>query len=52
MQTSADEISRLLAPIDPAIPAGLFDIEDETYQAIDQEMVKLGGLQAASIEAG
>ncbi len=50
VQTSADEISRLLAPIEPAAPAGLFDIEDETYQAIDQEMVKLGGLQEASID--
>jgi type VI secretion system protein VasJ len=37
-------------PIEPAVPAGLFDIEDETYQAIDQEMVKLGGLQASSID--
>lgn len=49
-QVSAQEITRLLAPIDPAVPAGLFDIEDETYQAIDQEMVKLGGLQEASID--
>lgn len=49
-QVSAEEIARLLAPIDPATPAGLFDVEDETYQAIDQEMVKLGGLQEASID--
>jgi len=47
---SEAEISRLLAPIDPATPAGLFDVEDETYQAIDQEMVKLGGLQESSID--
>ncbi len=49
-QASEGEITRLLAPIDPAAPAGLFDVEDETYQAIDQEMVKLGGLQEASID--
>lgn len=49
-QVSGEEIARLLAPIDPTLPAGLFDVEDETYQAIDQEMVKLGGLQEASID--
>lgn len=49
-KVSAEEIARLLAPIDPQAPAGLFDVEDETYQAIDQEMVKLGGLQEASID--
>ncbi|QXH37477.1 type VI secretion system protein TssA [Pseudomonas muyukensis] len=46
----AQEIARLLAPIDADAPAGLFDVEDETYQAIDQEMVKLGGLQESSID--
>lgn len=45
-----EQLNRLLMPIDPAVPAGLFDVEDETYQAIDQEMVKLGGLQEASID--
>jgi type VI secretion system protein VasJ len=49
-QVPAQHITGLLAPIDPAVPAGLFDVEDETYQAIDQEMVKLGGLQEASID--
>ncbi|MNM57698.1 hypothetical protein D3C81_689120 [compost metagenome] len=44
------EVARLLAPIDALAPAGLFDVEDETYQAIDQEMVKLGGLHEASID--
>lgn len=43
-------VETLLAPIDAHAPAGLFDIEDETYQAIDQEMVKLGGLHQASID--
>lgn len=47
---SAAEIARLLAPVDPQNPAGLFDLEDETYQAVDQEMVKLGGLHEASID--
>ena len=45
-----EQLARLLLPIDPVTPAGLFDMEDETYQAIDQEMVKLGGLQEASID--
>lgn len=45
-----DQIALLLAPIEPTLAAGLFDIEDETYQAIDQEMVKLGGLHEASID--
>ena len=49
-EVEAQEITRLLAPIDTQVPAGLFDVEDETYQAIDQEMVKLGGLQEASID--
>lgn len=49
-EVTAQEIARLLAPIDAQSPAGLFDVEDETYQAIDQEMVKLGGLQEASID--
>ncbi|MFK0092386.1 type VI secretion system protein TssA [Pseudomonas sp. NPDC090592] len=49
-EVNAQEIARLLAPIDAQAPAGLFDVEDETYQAIDQEMVKLGGLQASSID--
>ncbi|MEN5300975.1 type VI secretion system protein TssA [Pseudomonas sp. TWI628] len=49
-EVTAQEIARLLAPIDAQAPAGLFDVEDETYQAIDQEMVKLGGLQASTID--
>jgi type VI secretion system protein VasJ len=50
MNIPADEVSRLLAAVDPRLSAGFFDIEDETYQAIDQEMVKLGGLYEASID--
>jgi len=49
-EVNAQEIVRLLAPIDAQAPVGLFDVEDETYQAIDQEMVKLGGLQASTID--
>lgn len=49
-RVSSDDIARLLAPIDPKLAAGLFDIEDETYQAIDQEMVKLGGLHEGAID--
>ncbi|WP_459207681.1 type VI secretion system protein TssA [Pseudomonas sp. MLB6B] len=49
-EVDAQEIARLLAPIDAQSPAGLYDVEDETYQAIDQEMVKLGGLYEASID--
>lgn len=46
----ADAVQCLLAPIEPEQPVGHFDIEDETYQAIDQEMVKLGGLREATID--
>jgi len=49
-EVNTQEIARLLAPVDTQAPAGLFDVEDETYQAIDQEMVKLGGLQESSID--
>lgn len=49
-EVNAQEIARLLTAIDAQAPAGLFDVEDETYQAIDQEMVKLGGLQEATID--
>jgi len=46
----ADTVKLLLTPIDPELPAGHFDMEDETYQAIDQEMVKLGGLREGDID--
>ena len=46
----ADTVKLLLTPIDPERPAGHFDVEDETYQAIDQEMVKLGGLREGDID--
>lgn len=46
----ADTVKLLLTPIDPEQPAGHFDVEDETFQAIDQEMVKLGGLREGDID--
>ena len=46
----AHTVKLLLIPIDPEQPAGHFDVEDETYQAIDQEMVKLGGLREGDID--
>lgn len=46
----ADTVKLLLTPIDPKQPAGHFDVEDETYQSIDQEMVKLGGLREGDID--
>jgi len=46
----ADSVKLLLTPLDPEQPAGHFDVEDETYQAIDQEMVKLGGLRESDID--
>jgi type VI secretion system protein VasJ len=44
------DLDALLAPIDMLQPAGHFDEEDETYQAIDQEMVKLGGLNEPRLD--
>lgn len=43
-------VAALLKPVDSQAPAGLFDIEDPDYQAIDQEMIKLGGLHQSSID--
>ncbi|WDD93488.1 hypothetical protein Bsp3421_003573 [Burkholderia sp. FERM BP-3421] len=44
------DLERLLVDIDPKQPSGIFDEEDETFQDIEHEMVKLGGLQSASID--
>ncbi|WP_226255985.1 type VI secretion system protein TssA [Burkholderia cepacia] len=44
------DLDTLLAPIDPRQPAGVFDEEDDAYQGIDHEMVKLGSLQEATID--
>lgn len=46
----AGTVKLLLTPIELEQPAGHFDVEDETYQAIDQEMVKLGGLRESGID--
>lgn len=45
-----DIVERLLTPIESEQPVGYFDVEDETYQSIDQEMVKLGGLRESDID--
>ncbi|GAB2801883.1 type VI secretion system protein TssA [Dyella kyungheensis] len=44
------DIASLLAPISAQAPAGLFEEEDDAYQAIDQEMVKLGGLNEQRLD--
>ncbi|KVV30545.1 ImpA domain-containing protein [Burkholderia cepacia] len=44
------DLDTLLAPLDPRQPAGVFDKEDDAYQGIDHEMVKLGSLQEATID--
>lgn len=44
------DLKALLKPLDPALPAGPFDEEDELFQGIDHEMVKLGGLQERAID--
>ncbi|EPL05517.1 type VI secretion system protein TssA [Pseudomonas sp. CF161] len=43
------DLDTVLAPITALQPAGDFDEEDNAYQGIDTEMMKLGGLQEASI---
>jgi type VI secretion system protein VasJ len=50
MSLVTDTLGALLAPIQDDLPAGHFDPEDETYQAIDHEMVKLGGLQERTLD--
>lgn len=44
------ELETLLEPLDERQPAGFFDPEDETFQAIDQEMIKLGGLHETRMD--
>ncbi|MBP0714311.1 type VI secretion system protein TssA [Burkholderia sola] len=44
------DIDALLAPLDGKQPAGIYDEEEETFQAIEHEMVKLGGLHASTID--
>lgn len=43
-------IESLLAPVPDGPAEGLFDAEDELYLSIDLEMVKLGGLHAATLD--
>jgi type VI secretion system protein VasJ len=44
------DLDTILSPISPQRPAGDFDEEDNAYQGIDTEMLKLGGLQEATID--
>lgn len=44
------DLKALLTPLDEHQPAGAFDEEDELFQGIDHEMVKLGGLQERAID--
>jgi type VI secretion system protein VasJ len=44
------DLKALLAPIDAQHAAGQFDEDDDTYQGIDQEMVKLGGLSESRMD--
>lgn len=44
------DCAALLAPFDPRQPAGHFEAEDETFQSIDHEMIKLGGLQEPRLD--
>ncbi|SAK75939.1 hypothetical protein AWB80_04401 [Caballeronia pedi] len=43
------DLKTLLEPLGPGQPAGRFDEDDETFQAIDAEMMKLGGLHQAAL---
>lgn len=44
------DLDAVLAPVDEKYPAGAFDEEDNAFQEIDHEMVKLGGLQEANLD--
>lgn len=44
------DLKALMAPLDDRHPAGAFDPEDELFNSIDDEMIKLGGLQERSID--
>jgi len=45
---SALDLDAILSPISPQQPAGDFDDEDNAYQGIESEMMKLGGLQCVA----
>lgn len=44
------DLKALLAPLDERQPAGVFDAEDELFQSIDHEMIKLGSMQESSLD--
>lgn len=45
-----EEVTTLLAPINESSPVGDFDEENALYLFIEEEMIKFGGLQSASID--
>ena len=47
---ASEEVSVLLKPITEETPVGVFNEEDESYLFIEEQMIKLGGLQSASID--
>lgn len=44
------DLKALLVPLNEHQPAGMFDDEDDLFQRIDHEMIKLGSLQEQSID--
>lgn len=50
IQISSEEVLALLKPITEEMPVGVFNEEDESYLFIEEQMIKLGGLQSASID--
>lgn len=48
-QAGSETVSLLLKPIDEEHPEGQFSEDDDLYLAIEDEMIKLGGLQSATI---
>lgn len=44
------DLDSILSPISAQNPAGVFDEEDNAYQGVDSEMMKLGGLQETTID--
>ena len=50
MSGPSDMINALLEPIPGSSPVGVFDEDTALYQSIEQEMVKVGSLRAATID--
>lgn len=50
MDVATCPVEFLLAPLTDHPPVGFFDEENETYQTLEQEMIKLGGLHEAELD--